>query len=352
MSASTRTIGLLFGLAVVLLCTKADAQWKTVRIGDQSYVSLAEYAAAFGMEKGARRKNSREIAYKGRSHSLAVKTGTREAIVDGVRHWLSYPVLSSGGKPYVSLVDINSTLFPAMSPASVKQIGPVKTVVFDPGHGGHDRGARSPYGYEKDYTLDVVNRTRRILEKKGKVKVVQSRLSDFFASLQERPAMTKNYSKPIFVSVHFNAAGWKPSANGIEIYALPPLGRPITGKAPDPNRDRTTSTGNAMEPASFVLANTLYHTMLGKTGSFDRGVKRARYAVLRHSEVPSVLIEGGFLTHSKEARDIHSAQWREKFAEALADGILAYITLANSEKLPPRIWDYGRKSSDEFVWEE
>lgn len=61
---------------------------------------------------------------------------------------------------------------PAISPAAVKQIGKVKTVVLDPGHGGHDRGGKSAYGYEKDYTLDVVNRTRRILESK-KVKVVQ-----------------------------------------------------------------------------------------------------------------------------------------------------------------------------------
>lgn len=329
----------------------ALAEWRTTRINEMSYVPLTDFAAAFSMKEAKRRKDKREIGFAGESHQLVVKTGTREAIVDGVRHWLSFPALSSGGKAWVSLFDINSTLGPAMSPASVRQIGKVKAVVFDPGHGGHDRGGKSPYGYEKDYTLDIVKRARRILEAK-KVKVVQSRLSDSFVELYERPKMTDNYKDPIFVSIHFNSAGWKPSANGIEVYALPPLGFPTTGKAPDPILDRRTCEGNAVEPASFVLANTMHHTLLGKTGGFDRGVKRARYAVLRHSKVPSILIEGAFLTHSQEAKNIDSAAWREKFAQAVADGILAYMDLANEKRLPPRAWDLGRKSTDEFVWEE
>jgi len=184
------------------------------------------------------------------------------------------------------------------------------------------------------------------------VKVVQSRLSDFFISLSERPTMTDNYKDPIFVSVHFNSAEWKPSANGIEVYALPPPKLPITGKAPDPILDRRKCEGNAIEPASFVLANILHHTLLGKTGGFDRGVKRARYSVLRHSNVPSILIECAFLTNEQEAKNIHSSAWREKFAQAIADGILAYMELANQKQLPPRAWNYSRKSTDEFVWEE
>jgi hypothetical protein len=98
-------------------------------------------------------------------------------------------------------MDINATLVPAMSPLTVKPIGEVKTVVFDPGHGGHDHGGRSAYGYEKDYNLDIVKRARRILEAK-KVKVVQTRLSDAFVDLSERPEMIEDYDKPIFVSVH------------------------------------------------------------------------------------------------------------------------------------------------------
>lgn len=350
---SARLFPTFSGLAGLLLflAVPASAEWHTTTINELSYVPVSDYAAAFRMEPAKKRKDKRELGFAGESHQLVVKTGTREAIVDGVRHWLSFPVVEHSGKAYVSLNDINATLGPAMSPASVRQIGTVKTVVFDPGHGGHDRGGISPYGYEKDYALDVVNRARKILEAE-KVKVVQSRLSDFFVPLSERPEMNDNYEKPIFVSVHFNAAGWRPSANGIEVYAMPPVGFPVTGKGPNPTLDYRSANGYEMAPASFVLANTMHHTLLGKTGGFDRGVKRARYAVLRYSKVPSILIEGGFLTNSQEAKQIHSAKWRQDFAEAVADGILAYIALANERKLPPRVWDYQRKSTDEFVWEE
>lgn len=349
MKSSRFLLTLLAGL--VLWPEFSAAAWKTIRLEDKDYVALEEVAAVFGMKKGPPREEPREIGYFGEAHMLAVKTRTREAILDGVRHWFSFPVLTSGGKPYVSLTDIDRTIGPAFSPASVKLPGTVKTVVLDPGHGGHDKGGRSSYGYEKDYTLDMVNRVRRILEKK-KIKVVQSRLSDFFASLEERPAMTRKYEKPVFVSIHFNSAGWKPSANGVEVYALPPIGCPTTGKASDPILDRRKSTGNAMEPASFVLANTIHHTLLGRTGSFDRGVKRARYAVLRHCNVPAVLIECGFLTNPQEAKRIHTSEWREKYAEAIAEGIVAYMNLSGSQKLPPRVWDFRRKSTDEFVHEE
>lgn len=344
--------GWLALVIVLAMPAPASAEWRTKKINDLTYVPLTDVAAAFAMTKGNRRKGANELAFAGQSHRLAVKTGTREAIIDGVRHWLSYPVVTSGGMPFVSLADINATLGPAMSPGAVSQIKPIKTVVFDPGHGGHDRGGRGPYGDEKDYTLDVVKRARLILEAKG-IKVVQSRLSDSFVDLSERPKMNKNYDSPVFVSVHFNSAGWKPSANGIEVYALPASGLPTTGKAPDPILDRRKDKGNAIVPASFVFANTMQHTLLGKmSGSFDRGVKRARYIVLRYSDVPSILIEGGFVTNAEEAKKIHSPQWRQEFAAAVADGVLAYMALANERSLPQRAWDYGRTPTDEFVWEE
>lgn len=331
--------------------SSARGEWQTTQINEMPYVSLVEFAGAYSMKPAKRRKGKGEIGFAGESHQLVVKTGTREVIVDGVRHWLSFPVVTNSGQACVSLADIKATLGPAMTPGSVKPIGKVKTVVFDPGHGGHDRGGKGAYGYEKDYTLDVVNRARRILESK-KVKVVQSRLTDSFVDLAERPKMIAKYDNPIFVSIHFNSAEWKPSASGIEVYALPPLGFPITGKAPDPILDRRPCEGNAMEPASFVLANTMQHALLGKTGGFDRGVKRARYAVLRYANAPSILIEGAFLTNAAEAKNIHSSTWREGFAQAIADGILAYMGLANENRLPQRVWDYGRKSADEFIWEE
>ncbi|MEM1442865.1 MAG: N-acetylmuramoyl-L-alanine amidase [Verrucomicrobiota bacterium] len=330
----------------------AETTWRTRTIDGLAYVPIAEAAEAFGMEKGKRRSGNRELFFESDAHSLAVKTGTREALIDGVRHWFSYPVITRGITTYLSLADIRETLTPAMSPASVSTVTPVHTVVFDPGHGGHNRGAIGPYGNEKEYTLDTVNRTRKLLEAKG-IKVVQSRLSDFFVELRERPEMTENYEKPIFVSVHFNAASWRPSANGIEVFALPPAGYPATGKEPNRTLDNRDDAGNSLASASFVLANTMQHSLLGKMPtSFDRGVKRERFVVLRYAEVPAILIEGGFLTNTSEAKEIHSPAWRQKLAEAIAEGIVAYLKLANEKQLPKRVQDFNRKATDSFVTED
>lgn len=344
-------LGFLLWIPAPASADPASASWRTRDINGVSYVPLSDVAKAFSMEKGKRRSDRREMAFAGAAHQLAVKTGTREALIDGVRHWFSYPVISKGVTTYVSLADTRETLIPAMSPASVRAITPVHTVIFDPGHGGHNRGAIGPYGNEKEYTLDTVNRARRLLEAKG-ISVKQSRLSDFFVSLQERPEMTENYEKPIFVSVHFNAASWRPSANGIEVFALPPKGLPATGKEPNRTLDNRDDAGNALAPASFVLANTMHHALLGKMPtSFDRGVKRERFIVLRVADVPAILIEGGFLTNSAEAKEIHSAAWREKLAEAITEGVLAYIKLANEKQLPSRVGNYGRAATDSFVTE-
>ena len=95
-------------------------------------------------------------------------------------------------------------------------------MVLDAGHGGHDRGALSPFGDEKDFALDAVGRLRRKLGPAG-LKVVQSRNSDVFIPLEARPAMARKYPNAIFVSIHFNAAR-RQSAAGLEIFAIPPQG--------------------------------------------------------------------------------------------------------------------------------
>ena len=107
-----------------------------------------------------------------------------------------------------------------------------------------------------------------------------------------------------------------------------------------------------MEPVNLVLATTLYQTVLGKLSSFDRGVKRARFAVLREATVPAVLIEGGFLTEPTEAAQIASANWRQQYADAIAAGIWEYKRLAERRVLPRRATDYGRPTTTEFVPED
>ena len=348
-----RTYALL-GMIWALVASMANvlSAPRTTEIDGRGYMALPDIAAAYGLDQPAKRKDSKEVGYVGGGHSLLVKVDSRQAIIDGIRHWFSFPARrDSKGNVYLSFDDVESTVKRVFDPRNAGKVPPVKTVVFDPGHGGHDKGGKSAYGYEKDYVLDVVNRARKVLESR-RVKVVQSRLGDSFINLSERPVMTKNYKDPIFVSIHFNSASWRPAASGFEIFALPPRGAPSTGGKPQPLKDSATSYGTPHEPASFVMANAIYNTLAAKMPAFDRGVKRARFSVLRNARVPAVLIEGGFLTNPEEARKIHSPEWRQQYATAIADAIMVYMEYANKGKVAPRAVDLGRDPTDEFVPED
>lgn len=327
----------------------ARGDWETVTVDGRDYVTLESLAQFYGMEPPA--GTEAKFTVSGGGRSLAVRVGSRQALIDGVRQWLSYPAIAKGNAVLVSKVDVAKTIDPAYRPTAVKGMRAVKTVVLDPGHGGYDRGAKSSFGYEKDYTLDVVARVRRRLESAG-LKVVQPRLSDSFVPLESRPAMAAKYPGAIFVSIHFNSADWNRAANGFEIYAIPPLGAPPTGQGTAQIRDRRREAGHALEPVNTVLANTIYHALLGKMPVFDRGVKRARFVVLKDAAVPAVLIEGGFLTNASEAANIASPRWREAYAEAIATGILEYKKLAEQGSAPRRISGYGRAATTEFVPED
>jgi len=320
-----------------------------VRVEEVDYVTFASAAASYGLAISARPGDG-ELRATGGSSSLTVRADSRQALINGVRHWLSFPVRQVEGDLAISRLDVARTLEPALRPEAVSGFAPVTTVVLDAGHGGHDRGALSSFGDEKDLALDMLPRVRRELETAG-LNVVQTRDADVFIPLEARPALARQYPNAIFVSIHFNAASRREAA-GVEIFAITPPGAPSTGQRQPDARDGQRENGHALEPVNLVLATTLYQAVLGRLSSFDRGVKRARFAVLREATVPAVLIEGGFLTDPAEAARIASADWRQQYAEAIAAGIRDYKTLAEQQVLPRRVTDYGRAPTTEFVPED
>lgn len=346
----TYSIAILVTVASLIPERFAIALEKTQFQG-QTYVKVSDFVQSLQMRPAKPRRDRKEVGYAGEGRSLVVKVGSRQALINGVRYWLSFPVIKKGfgNTVFVSLIDVRSTINPVLNPALVKNLGKVKTVVFDPGHGGADPGAIGPYGREKDYCLDLVKRTRKVLEGRG-VKVVQNRLGDFFIPLSDRPSMTKNYEDPIFVSIHFNAASNR-SASGIEVFAIPPLGAPSHGEKPREKVDVTKFPNTPHETSSFVLAHTVHNGLISRVDGFDRGVKRARFSVLRNASVPAIVVEGGFLSNREEAKRIHSAEWRQRFAHALADGIIMYMNRVNEKKHSVSPPSFNRQPTDEFVEE-
>ena len=313
--------------------------WEVKRFDGRDYAPLVKVAEFYSLPQQFSVENNHISLYRG-SRSLVVTRDLRDVEINGVKYILSFPVIDREGTYWISRMDIGKTIEPAFRPELVADIKPFTTVVLDPGHGGHDNGASSPYEYEKNFSLDVARRVRNELQKAG-VNVFMTRNRDAFVELQDRAALANGKQNSIFVSIHFNAADWNHAANGLEIYCITPRGSPSTEYDELLVRDMVQETGNRNETQSFALASIIYQSLHGATlNMFDRGVKRARFAVLRLTKAPAVLIEGGFLTNPDDARRVATTSWRNDYAKAIARGILEYRKLAEFHQAPRTMADY------------
>lgn len=272
---------------------------------------------------------------------LEVTAGQREARINGVKQWLAFPVREDGGKVLVSRLDLSKVIEPHLRPEAIEGCQPVTTVVLDPGHGGHDFGASSRYGFEKNFALDVALRARTLLEAQG-YKVVMTRSADVFVPLEQRPSIANHIAHSIFISIHFNSSSSNADARGFEIFSMAPRGAPATNDASPRERDLRAEPGNAMELPSSALAGSVFHSLLGQVPMEDRGLKYARFAVLRLCSTPAVLVECGFVSNNEESTLISSGAWRARVAEAIADGVESYKLLAEKKQRPKVLADYRK----------
>jgi N-acetylmuramoyl-L-alanine amidase len=102
--------------------------------------------------------------------------------------------------------------------------------------------------------------------------------------------------------------------------------------------------GSSVDAQSVALSACIYHSLLGQLREYDRGIKRARFAVLRLTKVPAVLIEGGFLTEGGESKLISNKDWRAKFAAAIGVGVEGYQALPIKKQPPMLVADYRRQA--------
>jgi N-acetylmuramoyl-L-alanine amidase len=272
-------------------------------------------------------------------------------MINGARNWLCFPVIEHGGKLLVPRMDLAKTIEPQLRPQRIPNLDRVQTVVLDPGHGGYDKGATSSYGCEKDFALDVARKVRPLLQAKG-LRVIMTRESDAFVPLELRARIANAANNSIFVSIHFNATDRDPNATGFEIYSLTPRGAPSTADDSMALSFMNMQAGSPVDAQSVELSACIYHSVIGHIPEFDRGIKRARFAVLRLTKVPAVLVEGGFLTERGESRLIANKDWRAKLAEAISVGIENYKALADNKQRPLIVADYRRQPSRPQTAEE
>ncbi|MGB3769340.1 MAG: N-acetylmuramoyl-L-alanine amidase [Phormidesmis sp.] len=174
------------------------------------------------------------------------------------------------------------------------------TVVIDPGHGGRDPGAVGIGGLqEKVVVNDVAPRVAEILREQG-VNVVMTRDSDIEVDLAPRVQTAERANASIFVSIHANAISMsRPDVNGLETFYASDSGQ--------------------------RLANTVHDTVLRAMGMRDRRVRSARFYVIRRTSMPAILIETGFVTGAEDAPNLADPAWRDRMAQAIAQGILLHL---------------------------
>ena len=254
---------------------------------------------------------------------LTLRTGSQECFMNKVKFVFSYQVEDSGGRAWISRIDLAKLVDPVLRPNYIANAGAFDTVIIDAGHGGKDPGATNGIGTEASYNLDVAERLRKLLIAQ-KYKVIMTRDSNRYLTLQERVDVANRVQgNAIFISIHHNSGG--SAARGLETFTLSPVGVSHYGRGLN-SSDFQTRTGNSHDSANVALATAVHGRVSRRLGknTFDRGIKRARFSVLTGVKHPSILIECGFMTHQLEARLIHNEAYRNAVATGIAEAVKTY----------------------------
>lgn len=227
------------------------------------------------------------------------------------------------------------------------------TVVVDAGHGGHDSGAvGAKRYYEKTVVLQIAKRVEKHLKKK-RFKVKMTRSSDHFVKLKNRTRFANRHKADIFVSIHANAIGDKKrfgKVYGVETYFLQ------TTRSARSKRIAALENSVVLDKSDFVSKNVILEAVLSGPkielshklaidiqtrmlrdvrrkykGVKDGGVRPAPFWVLVGAQMPSVLVEVGYITNPIERRRIFNPDYQNRIAKGIVEGISNYLIIREKE---------------------
>lgn len=241
-------------------------------------------------------------------------------------------------------------------------------VAIDAGHGGHDPGARGNGIVEKLAALDIARRLARLVEAQRGYRAVLVRDRDEFLDLEQRMQIAKSKNADVFVSVHLNSAP-KSSARGAEVFFVSPAGAESTARkvlSSKTTAERELGVSGASNEILHMLVDVNQQAMMERSSLLaeeilkslrrpgippPRTVKQKSFVVLKSIDVPSVMVETGFLTNKSDAAIFKSSSGREEIARGIAGGVLSFF-----DKYPPpsdqngRLIVYRVRSGD-TLWE-
>lgn len=291
---------------------------------------------------------SQRIEIKKDTNVVLFRPDSRFALLNNEAIEFDHPIEYRNGEAYIPVqtaVFLTEDAFMLKEqPVPYKKRHQIKTIVIDPGHGGKDPGAVSRYGTrEKNIVLDIAKRLKRRFENKG-IKVYLTRQKDVFIPLKRRANFANKYGADLFISLHANASRYS-RARGFEVYYL--------SEATDDNARALAAAENASLKFENATMNGQQGTPSEMTTLYDlklteyrrqskglayyicnmtsdrlamkkRGVKGARFAVLKGAMMPSVLVEVGFLSNKREASKLKRSSFRDRVAAAISHSILSY----------------------------
>jgi N-acetylmuramoyl-L-alanine amidase len=227
-------------------------------------------------------------------------------------------------------------------PAKPAMADPRPLIVIDPGHGGIDNGTQASGESEKNLVLGFALALRDRIEKSGKYRVVMTRTDDTFIPLDDRVKIARNQSAALFVSIHADALPkHEGDAEGATIYTL-------SDKASDKEAERLAETENradaiggvnlTQEPTEVAdilidlaqretrtFSNRFAHLLAGEMKNsarmYKHPLKSAGFRVLKAPDVPSVLVELGYVSNKGDLEHLVSENWRSKTVGSMAQAI-------------------------------
>ncbi len=312
----------VLGVSACPCARAAPRSLRSFAAGGRSYVPLGEMASFYGLylsETAAGR-----ILLSSRYRTIVFEGDARRANVMGVQVWLARPLERVRGRWCVARSDAERLIDPVLRSYDHLRDRRASVVVLDPGHGGRDGGAEGPRGLpEKGVTLDLALRAAAHLRAAG-LRVYLTRTTDRFVGLEERTRLAGRYRADVFVSIHLNAAA-AASVRGVETYVAAREGMPATNAAATRSPGRfSRSAANRNDAANAVLGYLLQKNLVRQSGAEDRGVRYARFLVLRQAPCAAALVECAFLSNGSDERLLAVPAHREAIARAVSKGILDY----------------------------
>lgn len=282
----------------------------------------------------------------------------------------TFTLKSAHGKPYRLVVDFLAKAVPINVVEARKPRHDV-IIVIDPGHGGKDPGATGPRGtHEKTIVLAISKKLRAIIDRQPGFRAVLTRNRDRYIPLRQRMALARKDKADMFVAIHADAYRNR-QARGASVYAL--SGRGATSEAARWLAKRENESelmggvqlsdkGNVLKSvlinlsqtatirASLMIGGQMIHFLARIAYLHHSRMEQAAFVVLKSPDIPSLLVETGFLSNPSEERRLRSTAYQQRIALAIAKGVRNYFTHRPPRNTWLEYWrDHPRKSNQEYI---